>query len=158
MHKFDFSLLANVVAVLYFSRYRISTLTSGGISSRLLSTPRYVSMKTLVHWLIWPPDGHLKNHDFFFTVTILLSHLLQDHSWDFFETCLKCASSCLVVPVWINCRSVSKYGRCWLSLSHLETRRRILWKLCIWILLNPLMRLPKNDSSLSTNMATRQPS
>ena len=63
-------------AILYFSRYRISSVTSGGIQPKLRIkiplSPRCGSAKTIaVHRLIWPPDGLLEIATSTFKVSVL---------------------------------------------------------------------------------------
>ena len=59
-------------AILDFSCYRSPPQPVGEFHQNFaygfVSVPRYVSTKMIpVCWLIWLPDGHLKNHDFPFT-------------------------------------------------------------------------------------------
>ena len=74
----------------------------GGIVSKfclripLPTIPRYVSLKSiLIHRLIWPPDGHLRNwtSPLLNTLTISCSDLLRDHWSDFLKICLWCSPS-----------------------------------------------------------------
>ena len=101
-----------------------------------------------VHRLIWSPE--IVTSPVLNTITILLSHLLQNLSSDFFfKTWLGFSQSGLAAPARIGFRSVYKYGRhrpfWFLSRYRIssEPSGRTLSKLCTWIFLNPLMGLPE---------------
>ena len=68
------------------------------------------------------PIFKIVNGPFLNTVTITLSHLLQDYWSEFFKTCLRCLTSCLVFKFlstrkWLQ--SVDKYGHRQTSLINL---------------------------------------
>ena len=78
----------------------------------------------------------------------------------FFKTYLGCSPSGIVMPARIGFRSVDylsvaivgHLGFFRYRISFVISGRKNLSKLRIWIHLNPLMRLPDNDSNLSTYM------
>ena len=78
------------------------------------SQPLYVSPWRRFHGLAWPREIlEITTSPLLNTVTILLCHLLQDNSSDFFKTCLGCSPSNLIVPanIFFWFRSFDKYGR-----------------------------------------------
>ena len=120
---------------------------------RFWSVNKYGRMAAIFKLAIWP----LLNK-----VTISLSHLLQDHWSDFFETCLRCSLSGLVVPENCSCLSTNMAAGIHLWFSLISHLRRNLWRNFVETLhMNSsqcLDCLPENESGPSTNMVGQRPS